>query len=107
MPPAKPLTLKQTAEFRLWFEEQDDTDQALMHSRFELIQEESAFGFSRYLGGGMIELKWKSGMRVYCSRKRIAGVDVIVLWGGFKGRQRHDIEKARRIKKGYEDACKS
>ena len=62
------------------------------------------FRSSKSLGRGLLELKWKSGMRVYYSRKRIAGADVIVLWGGSKGTQVKDIRKARQIKRRYEDA---
>lgn len=46
----------------------------------------------------MFELKWNNGMRVYYSRKKIKNVDTIVLWGGFKGTQRADISKARKLK---------
>ena len=45
-------------------------------------------------------------MRVYYSRKKIAGVNVIVLLGGFKGTQAKDIKKARIIKQRYEDEFK-
>jgi len=60
------------------------------------------FGDSRSLGEGLFELKWKNGMRVYYSRKRIGKIDTIVLWGGFKGTQTTDIKKARSIKARYE-----
>jgi putative component of toxin-antitoxin plasmid stabilization module len=54
------------------------------------------------LGDGLFELKWRSGMRVYYSRRRVAGVDVIVVWGGFKGTQDAGIAKARSLKDRYE-----
>ena len=62
------------------------------------------FSSSRNLQNGLFETKWKNGMRVYHSRKRIADADVIVLWGGFKGTQERDIPKARGIKRRYENA---
>ena len=61
---------------------------------------------SKSLKGGLFELKWKNGIRVYYSRKKIKGVDGTVLWGGFKGTQAKDIKKARRIKLRYEDEFK-
>jgi putative addiction module killer protein len=57
---------------------------------------------SRSLGDRLFELRWTVGMRVYFSRKRVAGIDIILLWGGFKGTQPADIEFARRLKRKYE-----
>jgi len=56
----------------------------------------------RNLGTGVLELKWKTGMRVYFSRMVLREEEVIVIWlGGFKDTQNADIERARRLMERY------
>jgi putative addiction module killer protein len=91
------FVLKRTVEFGRWYSALCPGDQARVDGRLEdMIQ--GRFGNSRSLGEGLFELKWKNGMRVYFSRKRVARIDIFVLWGGFKGTQDADIAKARRLK---------
>ncbi len=44
---------------------------------------------------GIIELKWKSGLRIYTAR--IGKVVIIVLAGGTKNGQSKDIKKAKKL----------
>jgi len=99
------FALKKTEEFGQWYVLLDDVDRTKVDARLDNMK----YGFfvkSRSLGEGLFEVKWKNGMRVYYSRKRIEGADVIVLWGGFKGSQKKDIGKARKIKRRYENEFK-
>lgn len=96
-----PLTLWMTPEFARWREELSQDLRRRIAARFDFLRQ-GHLGDSRSLGEGLFELRWKIGLRVYYSRKRIAGVDVIVVWGGFKGTQDADIAKARRLKDRYE-----
>ncbi len=91
------FTLRMTKEFERWHAEQSLVDRVRIAARLKALVE-GGFGNSRSLGAGLFELKWRNGMRVYFSRKRVAGVDVFVLWGGFKGSQDADISKARVLK---------
>lgn len=100
------LILKKTSEFSDWYRSIDSVNQTKVDARLESMKD-GVFNGSRNLKSGLFEAKWKNGMRVYYSRKRIAGADVIALWGGFKGRQDKDIHKARGIKGRYENAFKT
>jgi putative addiction module killer protein len=65
-------------------------------ARLLRIQEFGHFDDARYLGDGLAELRWKSGVRVYFSR--IAdehGKAVLLILGGTKHGQKKDISKAR------------
>ncbi|MBI4248091.1 MAG: type II toxin-antitoxin system RelE/ParE family toxin [Elusimicrobia bacterium] len=96
------LKLKKTAEFDQWYQSLTATEKTRVDARLDNMIA-GHFGVSRSLSDGMFELKWKNGMRVYYSRRKIKDIDTIVLWGGFKGTQKADIAKARRLKARYED----
>jgi putative addiction module killer protein len=95
------FALLRTKEFGRWYAVLSSGDQVRVDARLEEMIE-GRFGFSRYLGSGLFESKWTNGMRVYFSRKRVSGIDIFVLWGGFKGTQGADISKARRLKARFE-----
>ena len=95
------LILKKTEEFGRWYSSLRDTEQTRVDARLDHMTA-GYFGCSRSLGDGLFELKWNNGMRVYFSRKKIKDIDTIVLWGGFKGTQKADISKARKLKARYE-----
>ncbi|TBR20702.1 type II toxin-antitoxin system RelE/ParE family toxin [bacterium] len=95
------LVLKKTPEFHDWYSELSETERTRVDARLDRAKQ-GHFGASRDLGEGLLEFKWANGMRIYYSRKRIQGIDVLVLWGGFKGTQKGDIRKARRLKAEYE-----
>jgi putative addiction module killer protein len=91
------LTLKKTDEFLSWYDTLSAIHQVRIDARPERVKN-LHFGMSRSLGEGLFELKWKNGLRVYYSRKRIAGIDIVVLWGGFKNTQNADIARSYRLK---------
>ena len=91
------FALQRTKEFGRWYSEQDGRDRLRLDARIQaMILGE--FVDSKSLSDGLFELRWRSGMRVYFSRKRVANIDIFVLWGGFKGTQNTDIAKARVLK---------
>src|SRR5215471_19902942 len=55
-----------------------------------------------YLGDGLAELRWKSGMRLYFSRiTDRQGTAVLLILGGTKHGQEKDITKARVLLRRY------
>ncbi len=98
----RPLKVKETREYRRWFWRQDERIRRLIVGRFYFVRHAGDFGDSRHLGEGLVELRWRIGVRVYCSVKRVGGADILAVWGGSKRGQRRDIEKARAIKKRLE-----
>ena len=96
------LTLKKTQEFDEWYRSIGDTERVRIDARLDNMAV-GHFGDSRSLGDGLFELRWKSGMRVYYSRRKIRGIDSIILWGGYKASQTRDIARARRLKQRYEE----
>ncbi len=96
-----PLRLYESSEFKNWMRMLDGWIYDRVRSRLDHL-EEGHPGDSRSLGGGLFELKWRNGMRVYYTLKRIGNIDSIILYGGFKGTQHGDIEKARALRIKYE-----
>lgn len=96
------LQIRKTEEFDKWYRSLAPTLRTRIDARLDNIGALGYFGESRSLGNGLFELKWKNAMRVYYSRKKIREIDVIVLWGGFKGSQEGDIAKVRKLKERYE-----
>ena len=95
------LTLRRTRQFGRWYDALPAGHQTRVDARLDEMML-GRFGDSRSLGEGLLEMRWTNGLRVYYSRKRISGIDVLVLWGGFKGSQERDIAKARHLKERYE-----
>lgn len=91
------LRIGRTPQFNRWFESLPARARAQIDTRISAIST-GHFGDSTSLGDGLFELRWRQGMRVYYSLRRTARFEVAVLWGGFKGTQRADIAKAKRLK---------
>ena len=81
-------------EFNEWFEAQAEATQGLILARLHRISVEGHFGFTNYFDD-LIELKWKSGLRVYTAR--IGQMVIVVLGGGNKNGQTKDIKKAKKL----------
>ncbi len=101
-----PLRLLQTPEFESWCGSLADDLQSRIHGRLNFLVW-GHFGNSKALGDGIYELKWKNGLRVYYTRRRLGDIDTIVLWGGFKGTQDADIARSRRLRIKYENELKT
>ena len=92
-------------DFMEWFHCLDPKGRAQVDARILRIQEESYFGDAKYLNDGLIELRWKSGRRVYFARFHNKDRELIVLIiGGNKNGQKKDIAKARVLLQRYAEA---
>lgn len=94
-------TIRASGEFEDWYDSLQELEKSRVDARLDRLKC-GHLGAWRFLGGGLYELKWKNGMRIYYSSRRDLDLLVILLWGGFKSRQRLDIDKARRLRGKYE-----
>lgn len=86
------MHIKETEDFRDWFNNLNKKEQAQVAARFERIKDHDHFGDAKSLGKGLCELRWKNGWRVYF----IAGKNnIILIIGGHKNEQEKNIKKAR------------
>lgn len=92
--------LYRTPEFDLWFYNQTTSTQDLILARLNRISLVGHFGTINYFDG-MIELKWKSGLRVYLVRFK--NQIIVVLGGGNKNGQSKDIRKAKILAQEIKD----
>ncbi len=83
-----------TQEFNNWFRDLAEPTQGLILARLHRIAVDGHFGITNHFDG-MIELKWKSGLRVYTAR--IGQMIIIVIGGGNKNGQSKDIQKAKKV----------
>lgn len=99
--------IQKTEEFNEWLAGQTAKVQAIVEHRLDRIAEHGHFGQYgtgwKNLEPGLLELKWKSGLRVYFSIFT-SGPDVVfVLTGGNKNGQDKDIKRARKILRDIAD----
>jgi putative addiction module killer protein len=85
--------IEKTDEFDEWLSSISPKQEALVRARLARIRDEAHLGEYRILGDGLVELKWKSGLRVYFIR--VSPNKIRVLLGGLKNDQKKDIKKAR------------
>ena len=92
------MRLRQTVEFAEWFDGLSEYFKDLVRDRFDRIRFHDHFGDVKALGGGVFELRWKNGMRVYFGYiADDSGRSALMLLGGDKHGQNHDISKARAV----------
>lgn len=77
----------------MWLESLSDKEQSQVKARLNRILVHNHFGDAKILGGGLSELKWKNGRRIYFSiiERKI----ILLLIGGNKNGQDKDIKNAR------------
>jgi putative addiction module killer protein len=83
-------------EFIEWYTDQNEKTQYIIESRLRRIREDNHWGTTNEFDG-LIELKWKSGMRIYTAI--VGKITVVILLGGNKNGQSKDIKKAKKILK--------
>ena len=88
------FNIYKTEHFQDWFINQDRITQAKIQMRLDRIAIDGHFGITNFFGG-LIELKWKSGLRVYIAR--LNKTAIVILVGGTKNGQSKDVEKAKRL----------
>lgn len=85
--------IEKTEAFEDWLSSLSPKNEALVLTRLAKIRDEGHFGVYKGLGDGLIELKWKNGLRVYFIR--VGQNKIITLLGGLKNDQKKDIAQAR------------
>ncbi len=90
----KKLKVLKTLEFEKWFSKLERKSQAIVTARLDLLSLGHFGNHKRFQG--LIELKWKNGIRVYSFMWGSA--IIITLNGGGKNGQKKDIEKAKKIR---------
>ena len=95
------MKVLKTSEFGEWHEELHLRVRAQVDARIARIEKFDHFGNWKYLGDGLAELKWKSGLRVYFSR--VGNKIILLVQGGTKHGQKKDIKKAKNILQKYAD----
>lgn len=94
------IEIVKTAEFKQWFSKLPEKTQLIVNARLQRIEYDSHFGTINAFDG-LIELKWKSGLRIYTHRwgDRL----LIVLLGGNKNGQSKDIRQVKKILKDIQE----
>lgn len=87
--------IETTTEFEHWLDEQTALVNASVQARLVKIQNHEHFGYYRLLERGLVELKWKNGIRVYCIRSSKNKIKILL--GGTKNGQDRDIKKAYKM----------
>ena len=93
-------TIEKTEEFDKWFRKLKDLRaKAKILFRIQKIENDEHFGDCEPVGNGIRELKidYAKGYRIYF--KESDGRIIILLVGGEKSTQQHDIQKAKEILK--------
>lgn len=92
------MEIRATPEFLDWRAQLDPRSRTQVDDRLDRIREHNHFGERRYLGGGLCELKWKNGRRVYYATILDENGNVaLMLLGGDKNGQNRDISQARKL----------
>ena len=86
------IKINKTKEFQTWFDSLTIKEQLKIESRLERIHNLEHFGDAKSLGGGLAELRWANGWRVYFIKENAS--IILLLNGGNKNAQKKDIEKA-------------
>ncbi len=85
-------------EFDEWLNGLSSYLQALVEIRLKRIRDHNHFGDVKALGGGLFELRWKNGLRVYFGYVVMEdGQAALMFLGGDKNGQNRDIGKARAL----------
>ncbi len=90
--------IEKTIEFDKWLRKLNDLRaKAKILFRVQKLENEEHFGDCKPIGSGISELKinYAKGYRIYFKEKD--GKIIILLCGGDKSIQKHDIEKAKLI----------
>ena len=96
------VRLRRLPEFLEWLSGLSARSRAQVEARLLRIQESEHFGDARYLGDGLAELRWKSGIRVYFAKiEDREGKAVLLILGGTKNGQKKDISKTRLLLRRY------
>lgn len=82
-----------------WFDGLDGTQRRAVQRRLRAIEEADHFGDRKSLRGGLHELRFRQGLRIYFTE--LGGRIVLLLGGSGKGSQSREIERARERLRNY------
>jgi len=85
--------------YQEWFEGLEGVERRAVQRRLRAIEEADHFGDRKNLRGGLHELRFRVGLRIYFTE--IDGRIVLLLGGSGKGDQDREMEKARERLKDY------
>lgn len=88
-----------TVEFDEWLAGESLKSQVQVEKRISNIEIAGHFGTINDVGADVWELKWKNGRRVYYAY--ISDPNILLLLGGNKNGQSHDISQAKKILSEY------
>ena len=86
-------SIAQTQEFDDWLLSLPAKQEALVRARLARFKDKGHLGSYRVLVDGLVELKWKNGLRVYFIKTSKSSIKCLI--GGSKNGQKKDIQKAR------------
>lgn len=86
-----------TEEFDDWLANEGLKSQVQIEKRISNIETDGHFGTINDVGDDVWELKWKNGRRIYYAY--LADPNILLLLGGNKNGQSHDIKQAQKILK--------
>ncbi len=87
-----------------WFNALDGTQRRAVQRRLRAIEDNDHFGKRKNLRGGLHELKFRQGIRIYFAE--VDGEIVLLLGGSGKRNQDREIGKARARLKDIEQRAK-
>jgi putative addiction module killer protein len=99
----EPIRILDTPEYRRWLRDlKDKRSKTRIAARMRRV-EQGLFGNTRSVGGGVSELKFDfgPGHRVYYGRK--GQTIILLLCGGDKSTQSHDVNTAHKIWDQWKD----
>lgn len=88
-----------TIEFDNWLADESFKSQFQIEKRISNIEMDGHFGTKKDVGDNIWELKWQNGRRVYYAY--LVEQNILLLLGGNKNGQSHDIKQAKKILKEY------
>jgi putative addiction module killer protein len=98
------MNIRTMPEFDEWLSCQDRHSRGQIDDRLDRIREHNHFGDRKYLGAGLLELRWRNGRRVYYAVAADKDGNIaIMLLGGGKNGQTRDIARAREILERKDD----
>jgi putative addiction module killer protein len=89
------FTIKRLPGYESWYAEQPAKFQAQVEKRLGNVELHGHFGHMRNLGGGVAEIKFNNGARIYFARTGAA--EITLLLGGTKNGQDKDIADAKKL----------
>lgn len=90
-----PIQLRKTRLFQDWLKDLPPGVQGKILARFLKIELEEHFGDVKMLKGGLAELRFRNGIRIYFYRSAVKEITLVL--GGNKNGQKKDIQKAKKL----------